>query len=101
MQVSPPDSYNDGTCNADLPNDSAYTRFLYVIRYLTRNNFYVVIDNQVNTDSTITDNPDVSPRVKTSSLSHTRSPCSLCSRGGYCGAEAACPLSLCHLQQSE
>lgn len=59
--MGPPDSYNDGTCNADLPNDSVYTRFLYTVRYMARNGFYVVLDNQVNVDSTIVDNPDVRP----------------------------------------
>ena len=60
MQASPPDSYNDGTCNADLPNDSVYTRFLYTVRYLARNGFYVVLDQQVNVDPTITDDAQVS-----------------------------------------
>ena len=47
-------SYEDGQCNGDLPNDSVYTRFLYTVRYLTANNFYVVLDNQLNTDPTAT-----------------------------------------------
>ena len=57
MQASPPDSFADGTCNADLPNDSVYTRFLYIVRYLARNNFYVVLDSQTNVDTTIVDDP--------------------------------------------
>ena len=60
-QLAPPLSYNDGTCNADLPNDSVYTRFLYTIRYLAANGFYVVLDNQLNTDPTAVNNPTVRP----------------------------------------
>ena len=59
MQKTPPDSYNNGVCNADLPNDSVYTRFLYTVRYLARNGMYVVLDNQCNVDPTITDDSQV------------------------------------------
>ena len=59
LQVSPPANYNKGTCNADLPNNSVYTRFLYTVRYLAANNFYVVLDNQLNTDPTCKNNANV------------------------------------------
>ena len=52
MQPARPASYGEGQCNGDLPNDSVYTRFLYTVRYLAANNFYVVLDNQLNTDPT-------------------------------------------------
>ena len=57
--MSPPANYNKGTCNADLPNNSVYTRFLYTVRYLVANNFYVVLDNQLNTDPTCKNNANV------------------------------------------
>ena len=46
----------NGTCNADLPNESPYTRFLYVIRFLTANGLYVLIDNQLSFDDTAVTN---------------------------------------------
>lgn len=44
-------------CNGHLPTNSIYTRFLWVIRFLVRNHFYVVLDNQLNIDSTALDDP--------------------------------------------
>ena len=61
LQPAQPPSYGDGQCNGDLPNDSVYTRFLYTIRYLVANNFYVVLDNQLNTDPTCTNDAAVRP----------------------------------------
>ena len=61
VQPAPPANYNKGTCNADLPNTSVYTRFLYTVRYLAANGFYVVLDNQLNTDPTCPNNPTVRP----------------------------------------
>lgn len=58
-QVAPPRGYADGQCNSYLPNDSVYTRFLYVIRYYARNGFYIILDNQLNLDTTAVDNPTV------------------------------------------
>ena len=46
----------NGTCNADLPNESAYTRFLYVVRFLTANGLYVLIDNHLSFDDTAATN---------------------------------------------
>ncbi|KAK9839537.1 hypothetical protein WJX81_008252 [Elliptochloris bilobata] len=46
-----------GVCNGHLPTNSIYTRFLWVIRFLVRNHFYVVLDNQLNIDSTALDDP--------------------------------------------
>ena len=37
----------DGVCNEFLPNDSVYSRFLYVVHSLAANGFYVVIDNHL------------------------------------------------------
>jgi len=47
-----------GTCNAYLPNPPrALERFIWVVRFLTRNGFVVVLDNHANLDDTvITDN---------------------------------------------
>ncbi|CAL5222764.1 g5176 [Coccomyxa viridis] len=56
-QQPAPTGGNAGTCNANMPNNSVYTRFLYVIKVLVDNGFYVLIDNHLNTDSTAVDNP--------------------------------------------
>jgi hypothetical protein len=57
MQTVPGDSLgSSGTCNADLPNTTAYARFLYVVRFLTANGFYVVIDNHLSFDNTAVTN---------------------------------------------
>ena len=56
MQRSPA-SNAPGVCNGHLPTNSIYTRFLWVIRFLVRNHFYVVLDNQLNIDSTALDDP--------------------------------------------
>ncbi|CAL8461996.1 g1527 [Coccomyxa elongata] len=45
-----------GVCNADLPNTSAYARFLYVVRFFTANGFYVLIDNHLSFDNTAVSN---------------------------------------------
>lgn len=42
---------NSGTCNLNLPNSSVYARFIYIIRYLTRQGFYVIIDDHFNVDN--------------------------------------------------
>lgn len=47
-----------GVCNSYLPDDSVLSRFMFVLSVFARNNMYVVIDNHLNLDSTITDNPD-------------------------------------------
>ena len=52
-----PASNAPGVCNGHLPTNSIYTRFLWVIRFLVRNHFYVVLDNQLNIDSTALDDP--------------------------------------------
>lgn len=45
----------NGVCNADIPNDSVYKRYLYVISALAANGFYVVLDNHVVVDNTYQD----------------------------------------------
>ncbi|BDA41280.1 probable major extracellular endoglucanase at C-terminar half [Coccomyxa sp. Obi] len=45
-----------GVCNADLPNTSAYARFLYVVRFFAANGFYVLIDNHLSFDNTAVSN---------------------------------------------
>jgi len=42
----------NGTCNAALPNDTIYKRFLYVVSALANNGFYVIVDNHLSYDST-------------------------------------------------
>lgn len=57
MQTSPsgPSGSNSNTCNAQLPNNSGYSRFLWVIKQMVDNGFTVLLDNQLNLDSTATD----------------------------------------------
>ena len=60
MLASPQDTASvdsTGTCNLNLPNSSVYARFLYLIRYLTRNGFYVIVDNHLNVDALAQDDP--------------------------------------------
>ncbi|CAL5222694.1 g5095 [Coccomyxa viridis] len=51
----PPQGTPRGTvsssCNSDVPSQATYQRFLFVVRYLTANGFYVVLDNQFNADA--------------------------------------------------
>ena len=56
LQVSPTGG-NSGTCNALVPNNSGYNRFLWVIKAMVDNGFMVLIDNHLNLDSTAVDNP--------------------------------------------
>ena len=57
-QTAPGDAAGaDSVCNAQLPNDTVYARFLYVIRFLAANGFYVLIDNHLSFDSTAATNP--------------------------------------------
>ena len=47
---------NTGTCNANLPNDSGYHRFLYTVQKMVDEGFYVLIDNHLSLDNTATTN---------------------------------------------
>ena len=59
IQVAPAGTTGaaDGVCNEQVPNNSVYARFLWVVRFLTHNNFYVVIDNHLANDNTAATNP--------------------------------------------
>ena len=43
------------------PTTASTRAFLYTVRYLALNNFYIVLDNQLNTDPTCVNDPDVRP----------------------------------------
>lgn len=61
LQVDPPADYGQSPyCNDYLPEDSVFTRFLYVVGYFARQGFYVLIDNHANTDPTVVNDPNVS-----------------------------------------
>lgn len=47
-----------GWCNDPLPDTNVYARFLYFVRFLAANDFYVIIDNHFNVDSLAMDQPD-------------------------------------------
>ena len=44
-------------CAGVQPEDSGYSRFLYFIRYLARNEFYIIIDDHLAVDTTVIDDP--------------------------------------------
>ena len=49
---------HDGYCNEFYPNaPTTYARFIWAVRMLTRNGFVVLIDNHLNSDPTVTQNP--------------------------------------------
>ena len=53
-----PDHGTNTTCNSYLPQDTTLNRFLWVVSYLARNNFFVIIDDHssdptVNTNQTL------------------------------------------------
>ena len=47
-----PPSTVSGVCNSYVPADTVVNRLLYVVNYFTTNGFYVVLDNQLNLDTT-------------------------------------------------
>lgn len=49
---SPPTGGSAGICNSYVPSDSTFNRFMYVIQFLARNGFYLLLDNQFNFDTT-------------------------------------------------
>ena len=53
-QASPP-AQTAGVCNDYLPSDTVLDRFAWVVSYLAANNFYVLLDNQFNLDTTVLD----------------------------------------------
>lgn len=38
-------AHSANTCNEYLPSDTTINRFVWVVQYLARNNFYVIIDD--------------------------------------------------------
>ena len=52
-----PPAASKTTCSADLLKDSVRNRLLYVVRFLAKNGFYVVLENHINTDDTFLRNP--------------------------------------------
>lgn len=46
-----------GICNSYLPNDNTLDRFLFVLRTMAQSSMYIIIDNHLNLDTTLTDNP--------------------------------------------
>ena len=62
----------DGYCNEFYPNGpTTYARFIWAVRMLTRNGFVVLIDNHLNSDPTVTQNP--AQWLQASSQTHTPS----------------------------
>lgn len=48
----PPTGGSATVCNSYLPSDSVFNRFIYVVQFLARNGIYVLLDNQINFDTT-------------------------------------------------
>lgn len=53
---APPQGGLPGVCNGYVPNDSLFNRFVYVVQFFARNGFYIILDNQLNFDTTVLDN---------------------------------------------
>lgn len=45
-----------GVCSAYLDVGTTFNRLVYVVRLLTHNGFYVMLDNQFNLDTSVLDN---------------------------------------------
>lgn len=45
-----------GVCNGYLDVGTTFNRLVYVVRLLTHNGFYVMLDNQFNLDTSVLDN---------------------------------------------
>jgi hypothetical protein len=71
------------TCNAALPNNTVYARFLYVIKFLTANGFYVLIDNHLSYDDTAVTNPSQARGSSCLPLAHSYLGCIL-RHTGHC-----------------
>jgi hypothetical protein len=50
--LTPPTGGSATVCNSYLPSDSVFNRFMYVVQFLARNGIYVLLDNQINFDTT-------------------------------------------------
>ena len=50
-----PAAQTPGVCNDYLPADTTLNRFAWVVSYLAANNFYILLDNQFNLDTTVLD----------------------------------------------
>ncbi|KAL3142124.1 hypothetical protein ABBQ32_004742 [Trebouxia sp. C0010 RCD-2024] len=55
-QPASPAAQTPGVCNDYLPSDTTIDRFVWVVQYFTANNIYVLLDNQLNLDTTVLDN---------------------------------------------
>lgn len=55
-QRASPAAQTPGVCNDYLPSDTTIDRFVWVVQYFTANNIYVLLDNQLNLDTTVLDN---------------------------------------------
>ena len=69
---APPSSGQAGVCNDYLPNDSLFNRFIYVVQFFARNGFYILLDNQLNFDTTVLDNQAAWVQVGTGDVSSAR-----------------------------
>ena len=47
-----------GLCSGYLDVGTTFNRLVYVVRLLTHNGFYVLLDNQFNLDTSVLDNQD-------------------------------------------
>jgi len=50
---SPPTGGTPGVCNSYVPSDSVFNRFIYAVQFFTLNGLYVILDNQLNFDTTV------------------------------------------------
>ncbi|DBB04409.1 TPA: hypothetical protein ACH3X1_012892 [Trebouxia sp. C0004] len=50
-----PAAQTPGVCNDYVPSDTTLDRFAWVVSYLAANDFYILLDNQFNLDTTVLD----------------------------------------------
>lgn len=79
-QRASPAAQTPGICNDYLPSSTTIDRFVWVVQYFTANNFYVLLDNQFNLDTTVLDKydqwikwwPDLVSRISEDPVAATR-----------------------------
>ena len=67
-----------------MPSDSLFNRFIYVIQFLTLNGLYVILDNQLNFDTTVLQSQAAWIQVCSQSMCCSFAFSTQCRRGSKC-----------------
>ena len=86
VQLPAPPKGVSGVCNSYVPSDSIFNRFVYVVQFFARNGFYIILDNQLNFDTTVLQSQSAWIQV----LSRTVPECMRPNRRLNDGLNAAC-----------